>query len=85
VWLEEAGVLQGAEVRSGGSYLSHNDLRVRFGLGRRTNVPPMKVRWPDGAVEWFEGLTANGLHVIRQGNGRAGAVAIRYAKRDHLY
>jgi hypothetical protein len=85
VWLEEAGVLQVAEVRSGGSYLSHNDLRVRFGLGRRTNVPPVRVRWPDGAVEWFEGLTPNGFHVIRQGNGRAGAVAIRYARRDLLY
>lgn len=54
VWLEEEGSLQVAEVRSGGSYLSHNDTRVRFGLGRRTKVPPMEVRWPDGAVERFE-------------------------------
>ncbi len=70
VWLEEEGSLQVAEVRSGGSYLSHNDMRVRFGLGRRTKVPPMKVRWPDGAVERFDALTPNTTLVIRQGQGR---------------
>lgn len=70
VWLEEEGSLQVAEVRSGGSYLSHNDMRVRFGLGRRTKVPPMTVRWPDGAVERFDRLTPNRTLVIRQGQGR---------------
>jgi hypothetical protein len=70
VWLEDEGSLQVAEVRSGGSYLSHNDMRVHFGLGRRTRVPPVKVRWPEGAVERFEGLRPNGIHVIRQGQGR---------------
>lgn len=70
VWLEEEGSLQVAEVRSGGSYLSHNDMRVHFGLGRRTKVPPVRVRWPDGAIERFEGLAPNAIHVIRQGHGR---------------
>jgi len=69
VWLQEEGSLQVAEVRSGGSYLSHSDMRVHFGLGRRTQVPPVKVRWPDGAVERFEGLAPNAVHVIRQGGG----------------
>ncbi len=63
--------LQLAEVRSGGSYLSHNDMRVHFGLGRRTNVPPVRVRWPDGTIERFEGLAPNSVHVIRQGQGRS--------------
>lgn len=69
VWLEDNGALQVAEVRSGGSYLSHNDMRVRFGLGRRTKVPPMKVRWPDGRVERFDGLAPDRILVIRQGQG----------------
>ena len=73
VWLEDEGSLQVAEVRSGGSYLSHNDMRVRFGLGRRTKVPPAKVRWPDGTVERFDGLTTNRTLVIRQGQGRPAA------------
>jgi hypothetical protein len=70
VWLEQEGRVQVAEVRSGGSYLSHNDMRVRFGLGRTTKAPPVKVRWPDGAVERFEGLAPNAIHVLRQGDGR---------------
>jgi hypothetical protein len=73
VWLEQEGPRQVAEVRSGGSYLSHNDMRVRFGLGRRTTAPPVTVRWPDGAVERFEGLPPNAIHVIRQGQGRPAA------------
>lgn len=69
VWLEDGGSLQVAEVRSGGSYLSHNDMRVRFGLGRRTRVPPLTVRWSDGERERFDGLTPDRMHVIRQGQG----------------
>jgi hypothetical protein len=66
-----------AEVRSGGSYLSHNDMRVHFGLGRRTSAPSIRVRWPDGSLEHFEGLKANEIHVIRQATGRAGAAIPR--------
>ncbi len=73
VSLEQEGPAQVSEIRSGGSYLSHNDMRVHFGLGQRTNVPPVKVRWPDGAVEWFDHLTPNTIQVIRQGHGRGGA------------
>ena len=81
VSLEQEGRIQVSEIRSGGSYLSHNDMRVHFGLGERTNVPPVKVRWPDGAVEWFDHLASNGIHVIRQGQGRSAAVD--QEKRSH--
>ena len=70
VFLEEGSASPSAEVRAGGSYLSHNDLRVHFGLGRRAEVPPVRVRWPDGLVERFEGLAPNRIHVLRQGQGR---------------
>ncbi|HSR66755.1 MAG TPA: CRTAC1 family protein [Acidobacteriota bacterium] len=36
------------EVRSGGSYLSQNDLRLHFGLGSATLVSRLEIRWPDG-------------------------------------
>jgi len=77
VSLEQEGRIQVSEIRSGGSYLSQNDMRVHFGLGGRTNVPPVKVRWPDGAAEWFDHLAPNGIHVIRQGHGRSAAVDSR--------
>jgi enediyne biosynthesis protein E4 len=77
VALEQEGPVQVSEIRSGGSYLSHNDMRVHFGLGARTKVPPVQVRWPDGAVEWFDTLTPNDIHVIRQGQGRSSASRFR--------
>ena len=61
---------QVAEVRSGGSYLSHSDMRVHFGLGAKTTVPPITVRWPDSTVEEFAGLKANAIHVLEEGQGR---------------
>ena len=36
------------EVRSGGSYLSQNDLRLHFGLGPAQRLDRLLVRWPDG-------------------------------------
>ena len=36
------------EVRSGGSYISQSDLRLHFGLEKRTKIDLIEVRWPDG-------------------------------------
>ena len=71
VWLEGDGAVQVAEVRSGGSYLSHNDMRVHFGLGGRSGAAAVRVRWPEGAMETFDGLAVNAIHLIRQGQGRS--------------
>ena len=38
------------EVRSGGSYLSQNDLRVHFGLGGADKAD-IEIRWPSGIVD----------------------------------
>ena len=43
--------LQVGEVRSGGSYLSQNDLRLHFGLGAATHVDKIEVTWPSGAKQ----------------------------------
>lgn len=40
-------------VRSGSSYLSHSALELTFGLGQRTVVDEIEVRWPNGTVEAF--------------------------------
>ena len=50
VTIEAGGRRQVAEVRSGGSYLSHNDRRVRFGLGDATTVD----RHLDSLAAWLD-------------------------------
>jgi hypothetical protein len=62
---------QTAEVRSGGSYLSHNDFRVHFGLGKIEKLAAVGVTWPSGLVETFEGLEADRYHTLKEGTGTA--------------
>jgi enediyne biosynthesis protein E4 len=51
VYLTVGGMRQRADVISGGSYASSNDLRVHFGLGATTKVENLEVHWPSGSVE----------------------------------
>ena len=57
------------EVRSGGSYLSQNDLRLHFGLEKRTAVDLIEVRWPSGVVDKVTGVRANKIVTITEGKG----------------
>jgi len=44
---------QMSEVRSGGSYLSQNDLRLHFGLGDATRIEMVEILWPNGGSQVF--------------------------------
>ena len=57
------------EIRSGSSYLSHNDFRAHFGLGAADVVDLLEVVWPSGLVEKFANLPANRLVVVQEGRG----------------
>jgi enediyne biosynthesis protein E4 len=46
--LTAGGHTQIGEVRSGGSYLSQNDLRVHFGLAAAAKVERIEIVWPSG-------------------------------------
>lgn len=69
VTIEAAGRRQIAEVRSGGSYVSHNDMRTRFGLGAVAVVDRVTIRWPSGLVETLGKLPADRFYRIREGGG----------------
>ncbi len=64
-----ADLVQLAERRSGGSYISQNDKRLHFGLEKRTKVDSIEVRWPNGTVEKFSSIPANTFISIREGEG----------------
>jgi hypothetical protein len=63
VTIEAGGRRQVAEVRSGGSYISHNDSRVHFGLGDATGVDSLTVRWPTGKMQTERSLAADRFYV----------------------
>jgi len=62
-------LVQLSEVISGGSYLSQNDLRIHFGLGKHARVDKAIVFWPDGKVETLTNLSADRFYAIREGAG----------------
>jgi hypothetical protein len=71
VSLEAAGQTQTKPVLSQSSYVSQNDLRLHFGLGRATRIDRMKVRWPSGQVEEFPGAAADAFLLLVEGSGTA--------------
>jgi hypothetical protein len=60
-------LVQIAERRSGGSYISHNDTRLHFGLEQRTKVDSLEVRWPGGATQTFAGPPVNAFLRVTEG------------------
>jgi hypothetical protein len=57
------------EVRSGGSYLSQSDLRLHFGLEKRTKIDLIEVRWPSGVVDKISGAAVNKILTVKEGRG----------------
>ncbi|HEY6339228.1 MAG TPA: CRTAC1 family protein [Candidatus Sulfotelmatobacter sp.] len=57
------------EVRSGGGYISQNDLRVHFGLGNAEKVDMLEIRWPSGQIDTLKEIKVNQLIYVKEGAG----------------
>ena len=57
------------EVRSGGSYISQNDLRIHFGIGKAEQVDLLEIRWPSSHVDTIKDVKANQLVFVKEGEG----------------
>jgi enediyne biosynthesis protein E4 len=69
-------LVQFNEVRGGASYLSQNDLRLHFGLGKAATIDSVEVLWPSGAVERFAGVAADKIYTLVEGQGIRGGTAM---------
>lgn len=58
------------EVRSGDSYISQSDMRLHFGLEKRTKVDLIEVHWPSGTVDKISGVGVNRIITIKEGQGK---------------
>jgi hypothetical protein len=66
VTLEAGGRRHTDEVRSGGSYLSQNDLRLHFGLARTAAIDRLEVLWPSGVRQQVRPAGINRVLVVRE-------------------
>ena len=71
IGLQAAGKRQWRTVNGAGSYLSHSDLRVHFGLGAAQASDRVEITYPNGSTYAVENVPANKLLVVRQGQGHA--------------
>lgn len=67
VTVEAGGRRQIDEVMSGGSYYSHNDFVLFFGLGPASTVDRLEIRWPSGAIQEWKAVSANRKLLITEG------------------
>jgi hypothetical protein len=72
VYLKAAGMRQRADVLSGGSYLSSNDMRVHFGLAYATSIDDVEIRWPSGTVEHLKPRSVDRIFTVGEGKGVVG-------------
>jgi hypothetical protein len=70
-------LVQTNEVRSGGSYLSQNDLRIHFGLGSKDRVDKVEIFWPSGSTEVLTNLAADRFYALKEGQGISSDEAIK--------
>jgi hypothetical protein len=65
-----AGDLTLSEQRKGGmSYQSAQDPRLHFGLGSRTKVDAIEIRWPSGSVTQLASVASDQILAIKEGVG----------------
>jgi hypothetical protein len=74
-------LVQKDEVRSGDSYISQSDLRLHFGLERRTKIDLIEVRWPGGAVDRVTDAKVNSVITIKEGRGVVGQKEFKADRR----
>jgi hypothetical protein len=65
-----AGDLTLYDQRKGGiSYQSAQDPRLHFGLGRRSEIDAIEVKWPSGTVSKVGKLKSDQIVAIKEGEG----------------
>ncbi len=74
VYLTANGMRQRGDVLSGGSYMSSNDQRVHFGLGKATEVDGVEIHWPSGAKEKLRLTSVDRIFTIQEGKGIVGVL-----------
>ncbi len=69
VKLTAGDLVQYATVRSGESYLSGNDLRVHFGLGQKSSINGLEIRWPSGQIDRLRRVPLDRILIVEEGKG----------------
>ncbi len=67
--LTSEGFVEYRQAQGGMSYLSAQDPRIHFGLGRRTTVNSLEITWPSGVVDKLANIPIDQILTVKEGVG----------------
>ena len=63
------GIVHVEQAKGGMSYMSANDPRILFGLGKRTKVDSLEITWPSGQVDRLTNVPIDQIIAVKEGAG----------------
>jgi hypothetical protein len=66
--LVSGSTVQTAQKKSTTGYLSQNDSRIHFGLGKDKSIEQIEILWPSGAKQVLENISPNQILKISEPN-----------------
>ena len=67
--LTAEGVTHVEQVKGGMGYMSANDPRIQFGLGKRSKIDSLEITWPSGQVDKLTDVPIDSIIAVKEGAG----------------
>jgi enediyne biosynthesis protein E4 len=67
--LTSEGFVRVEQAKGGMSYMSASDPRIFFGLGKRTKIDSLEIRWPSGQFDRLTNLPVDKIIAVKEGSG----------------
>jgi hypothetical protein len=67
--LTSEGVTHVEQSKGGMSYMSANDPRIHFGLGKRNKIDSLVITWPTGRVDKLTNVPIDKIIAVKEGTG----------------
>jgi hypothetical protein len=67
--LTAQGVTHVEQVKGGMGYMSANDPRIQFGLGKRSRIDSLEITWPSGQVDKLTDVPIDSIIAVKEGAG----------------
>jgi hypothetical protein len=67
--LTSEGVAHVEQSKGGMSYMSANDPRIHFGLGKRAKIESLEITWPSGQVDRLTNVPIDRIIAVKEGTG----------------
>jgi hypothetical protein len=67
--LNSEGTSHVEQAKGGMSYMSANDPRIFFGLGKRTKIDSLEITWPSGLLEKLTNVPIDEIIAVKEGAG----------------